>query len=457
MYAEKRQRYLQEIVAWLRKHMGDAVTVAYHGEVKPLASWLAGAQGPRSTVKEQIDTIAASVLAPHFEDRYPGYPPFGVQVTANLAETVKQALVQVVTGRPNALGGKVLAALNLVDVLGNLVDDGPFASHLIDQITAGGGRAVNRGELFVDRDPDVLIWGPWHLEPAWFVVVAAGLHAARQARSRFQRRTDGPRFGLEKLARMGLDDLEAVTHVAPPKELPLIVLKEAVKLIDLPPGSVSATGASEALVQSVATNCITYADRIVRARTVLGDGINLWGAQVVENQTERTVALRAFDDVVSNLRAAKHRRQAEQARPDEGADHQGQRRQIELAWAEAAVAASTHLADVVAYLREAVEVFGASDPISIDAANLRAELLELFRSGSPTDAGRVASLRAQGEDLRRRFADAALSAHQRDRLDGAGDERKRRVCSKGLRMQILDAFQRSSCYQAGNTPVCNRS
>ena len=56
--------------------------------------------------------------------------------------------------------------------------------------------------------------------------------------------------------------------MAPPKELPLIVLKEAVKLIDLPPGSVSATGASEALVQSVATNCITYADRIVKARSM---------------------------------------------------------------------------------------------------------------------------------------------------------------------------------------------
>jgi Family of unknown function (DUF6079) len=427
VYAEKRQRYLQEMVAWLRKHMGDAVTVTYRGEVKPLASWLAGAQGPRSTVKEQIDTIASSVLAPHFEDRYPGYPTFGVQVTrANLAETVKQALVQVVTGRPNALGGKVLAAVNLVDVLGNLVDDGPFARHLIDQITGGGGRAVNRGELFVERDPDVLTWGPWHLEPAWFVVVAAGLTQLGKLEVGF---SDGQidALGLEKLARMSLDDLEAVTHVAPPKELPLIVLKEAVKLIDLPPGSVSATGASEALVQSVATNCITYADRIVRARTVLGDGINLWGAQVVENQTERTVALRAFDDVVSNLRARNTVGKLNKLDLTKEQTTKASAGKIELAWAEAAVAASTHLADVVAYLREAVEVFGASDPISIDAANLRTELLELFRSGSPTDAGRVASLRAQGEDLRRRFADAALSAHQRDRLDGAGDERKRRV------------------------------
>ena len=92
VYTEKHRSRLQAMVAWLRKHMGEAVTVAYRGETRPLASMLASSQGSRATVKEQIDTIAATALASHFEDRYPGYPAFGVQVTgANLAENVKQA------------------------------------------------------------------------------------------------------------------------------------------------------------------------------------------------------------------------------------------------------------------------------------------------------------------------------------------------------------------------------
>ena len=427
VYAEKRQRYLQEMVAWLRRHMGDAITATYRGEIKPLASWLGGAQGPRSTVKEQIDTIAASVLVPHFDARYPGYPAFGVQITrGNIAETVKQALVQVVTGRPNALGGKVLAAINLVDVQGNLVDDGPFARHLIDQVASGGGRAVNRNELFVERDPDVPTWGPWHLEPAWLVVVAAGLTQLGKLELGF---SDGQldALGLEKLTRLSFDDLESVTHVAPPKELPLVALKDAVKLIDLPPGAVGAQGATEALVQSVATNCATLGDRIVKARSALSDGINLWGAQVVENQSERSVALKAIDDVVNNLRARNtvgklnklDLTKEQLSRADGG-------KQV-LRWVEAAVAASAHVSDVVAYLRESVDVFGASDPISVDATALRGELLEVFRSGSPTDAGKVAALKAHGDDLRRRFAEAAVAAHKRDRLDGAGDDRKRRI------------------------------
>jgi len=427
VYAEKRQRYLQEMVAWLRKHMGDAVTVTYRGEVKPLASWLAGAQGPRSTVKEQIDTIAASVIAPHFDSRYPGYPSFGVQVTrSNIAETVKQALMQIATGRPNALGGKVFAAVNLIDVQGNLVDDGPFALHLIEQVAAGGGRAVNRAELLTERDPNVPTWGPWHLEPGWFVVVGAALTQLGKLELGF---SDGQvdALGLEKLTKLSFDDLEAVTHVAPPKELPLVVLKEAIKLVDLPPGAVGATGATEALVQSVATNCSTLSDRIVRARSALSDGINLWGAQVVENQTERSVAIKGLDNAVNNLRA--RNTVGKLNRLDltkEQIVNASAGKQV-LAWIEAATAASIHVADVVAYLREAVEVFGNADPVTVDAVALRTELLDLFRSDSPTDASKVASLKARAEDLRQRFADTAVVAHERDRLDGAGDDRKRRI------------------------------
>ena len=71
VYAQKHQEHLKAMVAWLQQHMGDAVTVTYRGETAPVASRLATSPGSRTTVKEQIDAIAAAVLAPHFEDRYP--------------------------------------------------------------------------------------------------------------------------------------------------------------------------------------------------------------------------------------------------------------------------------------------------------------------------------------------------------------------------------------------------
>ena len=178
-------------------------------------------------MKEQIDTIAATALVPHFEDRYPSYPPFGVQVTvANRAENVKQALQQIVTTRSNLLGSRVLAALGLVDIQGNLVDDGPYAGQLLAQVAGGAGQAVNRGEFFIERDAGVVTWGPWHLEPCWFVVVAAALTQLGRLEIGFKGgQLDA--LGLERLLRMDLEEIESVTHVAPPRELPIRILKDA--------------------------------------------------------------------------------------------------------------------------------------------------------------------------------------------------------------------------------------
>jgi hypothetical protein len=427
VYAEKRQRYLQEMVAWLRAHMGDAVTITYSGETKPLASWLAAAQGPRESVKEQIDTIAATVLAPHFATRYPGYPDFGLLVTgANRAETVKQALLQIATGRPQQLGAKVLSALSLVDVQNNLVADGPFAVHLLDQVAAGAGQAVNRSELFDEREPDVISWGPWHLEPGWFVVVAAALTQLGQLEVGF---SDGQvdALGLEKLTRLNLDDIEAIAHVAPPKELPINILKSAVSLIDIAPGAVPANGANEMLVQAVATSCATYADRIVKVRGALGDGITVWGAQVIENQDDRARKLKALEDVVNNLKARNtvgKLNKLDLTKEQVASATDGKK---VLLWVESIKASEQHVADVVAYLREATQVFGDDHPTSADALALRTELLDLFRADKEPDSAAVASLKAGCEDVRRRFADDAVEAHRRDRLDGAGDDRKRRL------------------------------
>lgn len=427
VYAEKRTRYLQQMVAWLRQHMGEAVSVTYRGEERPLGSWLATAQGSRSTVKEQIDTVAASVLTPHFEARYPGYPAFSVPITrGNLGENVKQALFQLSSGRSNALGQKVLASLGLIDVRGILVEDGPYASHLKGQVRDGDGRAINRAELFQERDPDVATWGPWHLEPALFVVVAAALAQMGRLEIGF---SDGQvdALGLERLVRMGLDELEGVTHVAPPRELPLVILREAVGLIGLPTGSVASTGANEALVQQVVSACEGYVERIVKARGVLVDGLTVWGAQVVEHQAERSAALKAMEEAVNNLRARNTVGKLNKLDlTREQLDAAGRGREV-LGWVEDAAHAAHHVSDVTGYLREATEVFGEEHPISQDARALRTELLELFRGERAPEGRQISVLKARGEDLRRRFADAAVEAHGRDRLDGAGDERKRRV------------------------------
>ena len=290
----------------------------------------------------------------------------------------------------------------------------------------GQGQAVNRGELFAERDPGVATWGPWHLELCWFVVVAAALAQLGRLEIGFKGgQLDAP--GLDRLLRMDLEEIESVTHVAPPKELPIRVLKKAVTLVGIPAGHVDPGGATEALVKSVATNCAEHADRIAKARGLLSDGINVWGADVLEHRSERSASLRALEDAVNNLKARNTVGKLNRLDLTEEQILQANAGREALKWLEGAVAVATHVSDVTAYLREAVDVFGPEHPASVDASALRADLLELFRADVPPDAGRAGAIKATGEQMRQRFATEAVAAHGRDRLDGAGDERKRRI------------------------------
>ena len=427
VYAAKYDRHLREMVSWLRVHMGEAVTVTYRGETRPLGSSPSLVAGPGTSVKERIDGLAATELAAHFETRYPAYPAFGAQVTRDsLPRTVKQALLQVATNRPNELGSKVLAALGLLDVHGDLTASGPYAERLLAQLERSVGHALNRGDLFTERDPGVFTWGPWHLEPCWFMVVAAALTQLGRLEIGFASgQLDA--VGLDRLTQMSLEELESITHVAPPQQLPLTVLKEAIGLVDIPAGHVGPLGADPPLVQSVATNSTLYAGRIAKAQASLSDGITVWGAEVLEHVDERSRAVRAFADVVNDLRARNtvgKLNRLDRTREQIAAARDGRRA---LDWIENAAEVAAHLADVTAYLREAVEAFGNDDPVSIDASALRSDILALFRTDGPPDRSTAGALRASGEQLRQRFAEQVVAAHSRDRLDGAGDDRKRRI------------------------------
>jgi hypothetical protein len=448
IYDEKARAALQDMVAWLRAHMGEAVTVTYCGETKPLAVWLGAVPGPRGSVKEQVDTIAAAALADHFAARYPGYPGFGVEVTrANLPETIRQALAQVATTRPTALGTKALEALDLLDVHGNLVEMGEFAQALLNRLDGAGGKVLNRSEILAERDRGLSTWAPWHLEPAWLVVVASALTQLGRIEIGFDSgQIDA--LGLDRLTKMSLEEIEAFSHLAPPKALPVVQLREVAKLLDLPTGLVPNQGANEAAVQQFLTAANAILQSVVEVRAKVSEGVTLWGALVVERPEERDSRLQALQKLLENVRARNSVGKMNKLDVGQEAIDRAREGRAELDWVKAALGAQGHLAQTVEYLREASEVFGPSHPLSQDANRFRDELLALFRQETVPDASRVAELRKLGEDVRRRFAEEAARAHASDRLDLAGEQRKREIIEADL-FQDLKQLSSISLLPAG--------
>lgn len=427
VYEDKARVALQSMVTWLRKNMGDAISVTYRGVKQPLSVRLAAVTGPRASVKQQVDSIAASALVPNFESRYPGYPKFAAEITrGNLLESARQALTYISPGRRTELGAKVLQSLGLVDMAGELVDTGEFAAALRESLASSGGKALNRSELLVQRDPGVFTWAPWHLEPVWLAVVAATLTYFGRAELGY---TGGQvdALGLDRLSRMSLEELEGFTHVAPPKAIPVVQLREVVKLLDLPLGLVTDAGVDEAAVTQILTRVAERLTEVVDARASLSEGMTIWGAAVAERVEERDARLNTLQVLLQDLRGRNSvgkMNKLSLGAEDVAKASDGLK---DLRWVKDARSAIAYLADAVAYLREAMQAFGPEFPLSLEAEGFRKTVLDLFKGEQLPPSSEIANVHSLGEDLRTRFFEEAVQSHNRDRLDGQGDERKRRI------------------------------
>lgn len=252
IYEDKGKTALQGMVSWLRSHMREAFTVTHQGDARPLGTWLGSAVGPRAEMEDQFVSIASTALADHFEARYPGYPSFQGSVPigrGNLGESVKQALNQI-TGNKTQLGTAILRSLELLDSDESLSNSGSYAGALESAVAKADGKVLNHKDLLTERDRGVFTWGAWHLEPAWVAVVAAALtQQGRMELGYSSGQIDA--LGLDRLMSMSLDDVAGFSHLAPPKGIPIMTLKEVAKLLGLAEGWVKDSGVNEANVKAI--------------------------------------------------------------------------------------------------------------------------------------------------------------------------------------------------------------
>ncbi|MFN2469626.1 MAG: DUF6079 family protein [Gaiellaceae bacterium] len=429
VYEQKRQQALQTMVVWLRQNMANAMTVTYRGETKPLGTWLQQIPGAKTSVKAQIDAIAARALEPHFEERYPGYPAFSAEITKQSFDgTVQAAISQVATRRSTALGTKVLTSLGLADMKGQIVTDGEFAKAVLIALEGSGGKAVNRSELLTERDPGVLTWAPWHLEPSWLVVVAAALcHAGRLELGYPAGQVDA--LGLDRLTKMSSEELVQLTHIAPPKALPIVALREAADLLDIAPGAIPDSGATDVVVQQILEKTQIYLNRVLEAEQQVSDGVLVWGAHAIDHQQERRGRVAELRKVLEDLKGrdsvGKMNKLAIESKELEAA-HRGKQ---ELERTEGIVKARNHLS-ALQYLTDAQAAFDQGDPFVDEASELRSEVLELF-AGDKVDPAAASVAKSKAEKLKARYREEAEHAHQRDRLDSAGENHKKAILDSG--------------------------
>lgn len=415
-------KHFEEMKVWLRANLQNKLKVTYQGEQKTIAQWLAGMQGARKSLKEQLDTISSNALATHFATRYPNYPTFSDQMTGtNLFPSAQAALAQL-SGKDTALGRSILTALKLRDIDEQISDSGPFASDLLNTLTVAGGAAVNDSDLLVERDPGVRTWGSWHLEPLWLVVVGAALTYLGRAELGFAGGQKITASNLDDLSRMSQNDLERLSFIMTPKAANAAVLTRVATLLDLPP----ALGQGE-LTNEVTTQFITKSDAAYGTgsdlRAFVQAAPRLWGEEIFDDPAGRLARIGTYLDVLADVRTRNNVGKLKRISLEpEKLDAASEGRK-ELVRVDELRRVGEQLAPVLRYLEDAGNVLGQNDPFKETAEQVREQLRSVLRAQS-LDKTAAAAVRQSAEALRSQYRAYAVERHTAERLPASGDSEK---------------------------------
>ncbi len=438
IYEDKAGDHLRTLTAWLREHMPTAVAVVHQGRCKTLLEVVRGKLPPNATVKDYVDTAGSALLAPHFADRSPEYPIFGILVTRqNRSQAAQEALRWIAGGVRSKQGTAILDALELLDVETLKPRNSRYAKQVLDALgLKGQGQVLNRSEL-IASEAGVDYWTKFRVEPEFLgVVLAALVHSGDIVLSLAGKRVDAA--GIDQFAKVGIADVADFRHIDRPRDLPIGPLQDLCDLLDTPKGLIVNPANRDDGVAKIQQRVGELLGRTVAAQARIPELV-FWGRPILSEQEQkdwkdRLGSLKGFLESLQPFNTPGKLKNF----PHDSAAVLGQKPALDLSREIDELGGLLQQTNpLTSYLGKAEALLDANHPWQDMVRAARADLMARIASPkqrSESDFKR--HLTNTLGDLKTKYQDAYLAAHMRSRL-GADDDKRKANLAKDPRLAQL--------------------
>ena len=155
VYEDKADGFLKTLVTWLKNEHADLVRCHLtRASPRRWSEWLKGHRTGNATVRDLLELTGSVCLAASFEDRYPEYPKFTVQLhVSNLKQPTEDVIRWLTGGVKNSLATAVLDGLELLDGDKLKPHQSRYAKVVLEKLEGKPpGQVVNRKELMTVKN-----------------------------------------------------------------------------------------------------------------------------------------------------------------------------------------------------------------------------------------------------------------------------------------------------------------
>jgi len=299
VYEDKADGFLKTLVTWLRTNMLTSFDVIHQGVPKKMVECLKGHRTGNATVRDLLELTGSVCLAASFEDRYPEYPTFTVQLHANNLKQPTEDVIRWLTGGvKNTLATAVLDGLELLDGEKLKPHQSRYAKVVLEKLEGKPpGQVVNRKELLTVKN-DVERETRYQLEPELLLVVLASLvQTGSITLSLTGKKLDAA--NLSEASKTPIDQLLAFKHVEKPKGLPLAELVALFELLGLAEGLIRNENTHDEAVKQLRAKANELTEKVVSVAQLVQTGLPCWGSELIpaedrEQQSHKLDDLKSF-------------------------------------------------------------------------------------------------------------------------------------------------------------------
>ncbi len=438
IYEDKATDQLRALTAWLREHVPSAVEVVHQGRSKNLLEVVRGKLPPNATVRDYVNTAGSALLAPHFADKSPEYPIFSVLVTRqNRDQAAQEALRWIAGGVKSKQGSAILDALELLDGETLKPRNSRYGKNVLDVLSQKGqGQVLNRSEL-IASESGVDYWTKFRIEPEFLsVVLAALVHSGDIVLSLAGKKIDAA--GIDQFAKIGIGEVTEFKHIDRPRDLPLGPLQDLCDLLDVPKGLIVNPANRDDGVAKIQQRAAELLGKVVASQARVAELV-FWGRPILSEQEQkdwkdRLGSLKGFLESLQPFNTSGKLKNF----PHDSAAVLGQKPAIELAReVDELGVLLQQTSPLTSYLGKAEALLDASHPWQDTVRTARADLTAKIASPKQRSESDFKRLLTQTlGDLKSKYQDAYLAAHERARL-GANDDKRKASLAKGSRLAQL--------------------
>ncbi len=442
--------YLQQIMGWLRENAASALDVTYAGVTRPAAELL---QGRVESIRDLVDSVASTCLAPQFRDTLPEYPAFPARITNdNRPRAATEAIRWIGGPLKTRAGAEVLTGLRLLQGDKLSVDASPYARWIRDELAKRGeGQVVNRSDLIeslyggsVERDVR------FGLEKEWIAVVLVALaYAGEIAVAAPGLKLDAG--NIEQASRTSIDTLAAFQYIERPRAMPTVALTALFEMLGLQSALVKDPATHAQAVRALQTGVQGELGRVLKLRKQVTDGVLCWNENVLGG-AERTNALahldpyKAFLDDASSINTPGRLKNFRPTAQEVWVH--GPARDL-MAALDNLLGLVAELQPLASYLLQAQAMLPQDHAIAREISDAAQRQLNVLRDPQArTDGGVRESCLQEARRLKDEYIEEYARLHARARLTIDDDHRKGRLL-RSPEMTRLNALRKVKLFSGG--------